>query len=404
MNTFLMIIGLLASFFFAGSEAAYTVFNKIRLDVWRRQGKRHTAPLKRFIDRPEDFFSTILIGNNLANILYTTFATAFLIRFYDETTAWLIITLIVLFFGEIYPKTLFRNLSDRIILPVSWLSRFFYWLFKPAIFVLNYLIDIFLDFLHIQHESVREYFSREEMEHFLRGGLRGRAVDLQRKEYISNILELSDVKVREAMTPRTEIIGAEDTVDPDIVLDLMIRHNTQQVVIYRHDLDDVRGMVFAFDLLEPPAQLGEIIHPLKYVPENKSCARLIKEFQRDNITVALVLDEYGGTAGLITMDDLVEEVFGNLYRQESEPQIKALNDHTWLIDARYDLDALNEKLALHLSAEESETLAGMILEHLGKIPRQGEVLHLGEIRIEIVKATKNRIFQIKLVKPKDKGR
>jgi len=402
MTTFLMIIGLLATFFFAGSEAAYTVFNKIRLDVWRKQGKRHTTSLKKFIERPEEFFSTILIGNNLANVLYTTFATAFLIRFYDETTAWFIITLIVLFFGEIYPKTLFRHLSDRIILPVSWLSRLFYWLFKPAIFVLNHLIDVFLDFLHIQHESIREYFSREEMEHFLRGGLGSRAVDLQRKEYISNVLEFSDVKVREAMTPRTEIVGADDSATPDAVLDLMIRHNTQQVVIFHHDLDDVRGMVFAFDLLEPPERLTDIIHPLKYVPENKSCAGLLKEFQRDNITVALVVDEYGGTAGLITMDDLIEEVFGDLYRQEDEPQIKALNDHTWLVDARYELDALNEKLGLNLAAEESETLAGMILEHLGKIPRQGEVLRLGNMRIEIVKATKNRIIQIKLIKPKGK--
>lgn len=402
MTTFLMITGLLATFFFAGSEAAYTVFNKIRLDVWRRQGKRYTGPLKTFTDRPEEFFSTILIGNNLANILYTTFATAILIRFYDETTAWLIITFIVLFFGEIYPKTLFRNLADRIILPVSWLSRLFYLLFKPAIALLNYLIDIFLNILHIPHESVQEYFSREEMEHFLRGGLGSRAVDLQRKEYITNILDLSDVKVREAMTPRTEIIGAEDDAEPDDVLDLMIRHDRQQIVIYHHDLDDVRGIVFAFDLLERPERLQEIIHPLKYVPENKSCARLLKEFQRDNITVALVVDEYGGTAGLITMDDLIEEVFGDLYRQTGDPQIKALNEHTWLIDARYELDALNERLHLNLSAGESETLAGMILEHMGRIPRAGEVLHVGGIRLEIVKASKNRILQIKLIKPKGK--
>ncbi|HHJ53542.1 MAG TPA: HlyC/CorC family transporter [Caldithrix abyssi] len=398
MNLLFAILGILATFFFAGSEAAYTAFNKIRADIWRRQKRRFITPLIHFIEEPEKFFTTILIGNNLANILFTTFATVLLMPYMNETEAWATITFIVLFLGEIYPKTLFRLLADRIIIPVTALSQFFYWLFHPAIVVLSWLIEKFLRLFRVQHAGLVDYFSREEMEILLRGAGNLPGVEKERNKYIANVLEFWEVKVREAMTPRTEMVAAEDDATPEDVLDLMVQSDKQHVVIYHDDLDDVRGVVFIYDLIDMPDKLAPIIHPLEYVPENKSCAALLKEFQQKNISVALVVDEYGGTAGLITMDDLIEEVFGDLFEEQAEPQMRALNKNTWLVDGRYQLDELEEKLKLEFPEGDYDTVAGLVLSQLGHIPKPGEVLRFDGLRIEVVKASAKKIEQLKIVK------
>ncbi len=398
MNLILAILGLIASFFFAGSEAAYTTFNKIRADIWRHQNKRFLSPLLRFIEKPERFFTTILIGNNLANILFTTFTTVFLMAYMSETAAWALITFMVLFAGEIYPKTLFRHLADRIILPVSLITQLFYWFFNPVVVALNWLIEKFLGLFKIEHESIAFYFSREEMEILLRSTRDEKSELAERNKYISNVLEFSEVKVREAMTPRTEIVAAEDDASPEAILDLMIKSDKQHVVIYHGNLDNVKGVVFVYDLLELPEQIEPVIHPLEYVPENKSCAALLKEFQEKNISVALVIDEYGGTAGLITTDDLIEEVFGDLFYEQTEPQMRAMNKNTWLVDARYDLDELGEKLHIAFPEGDYDTVAGLVLSQLGHIPKPKEVLRFKDFRIEVVKSTPKKIEQLKIIK------
>jgi len=393
MDIFLAAAGLLASFFFAGSESAFTAYNKIRLDIWDKQKKRFISAAIFFQKEPEDFFSTILIGNNFANILYTTFATVWLIGYIDESIAWVLITIVVLFFGEIFPKTLFRSLADKIILQTLAIVRIFFWLFKPLIYSLNFLIDIILKIAGIKHKSVMNYFSRDELQMLLHSGV-GRN---EEQKYISNVLQLKDVKVREAMIPRTELMAAENSSDWDTLYDNMIQHNASFILLYSDSIDNITGVLFAYDLFRSERDIAKLNRPLRYVPENKSCAQLLREFQRDNISLAVVVDEYGGTAGLVTMDDLIEEVFG-----EVEPlgQVKALNQHTWLLDARIEIDLLEELLDISFEDIQLETVAGLILEKTGTIPAEGARIEFTNFRIEIVRATRKRILKVKLIKNK----
>ncbi len=396
MELNIALIGLILSFFFAGSEAAYTAFNKVRLEVWDRQGKKSARRAKIFLNRPEDFFSTILIGNNLANILYSTFGTVLLIAYMDETIAGIWLTLTVVFFGEILPKTIFRSLADKVVLPTLFIVRLFFLALRPFIKIIDFLIELFLKLFRIPHEPVQLFFSRDDLELLLR---ERHAIDSGEHKYIQKVLSFSQTRVAEAMIPRTEMPVAEIHDTWDDIYNTMIHNEEKFLLIYQESLDNIKGVIFAYDLLVGEEDVKNILHEVYFVPENKSCPVLLKEFQENNISLAVVIDEYGGTAGVITTDELVEEVFGRFFaEQEKELEIKALNDHTWLIDARYELDDINERLGINFPGGDYETLAGLILHQTGRIPQAQEVIPFNNFRIEIVKATSKRVIKVKLIK------
>ncbi len=399
MEIYLAVLGLILSFFFAGSEAAFTSFNKLRLEAWHRQEVKHTKYAVGFVEKPQTFFSTILVGNNAANILYSTYATVFLIAYLDETLSWAIITLTVLLFGEILPKTLFRSLADFIILKVFFIVRLFYNVMAPFIRMLNVMVEQFLVFLNVKHEPVESLYTREELELLLREGYNAGIRDFFEQKYLEKILQFYDARVKEAMVPRTDIIAAREDSAWDDVKELMAQSGKLRIPIYKENIDNVIGIVFIYDMLQPAEDIRNIIRPVQHVPETKSCAELLTEFKRDNTSIAVVLDEHGGTAGLITMDDLIERVFGEFEdKQQAVPKVKALNDHTWLIDARLNLEALWEETGVRFPEGEYETLSGLIITRTGRIPEPGEWLRFGNIRLQVKSALPNRVDTVKLIK------
>lgn len=393
------LLGILFSSLFAGTEAAYTIFNRLRLEIWKRQNAKFLKPLLHFQKKPEDFFSTILFGNNVSNILTTTFATVFLIRYMGEGSSWLIITLMILVFGEIIPKSLFRLMVNRVIRPATALVYGFYVVFSPFIKFINFLVDIFLSLFHVQHQSPHFFFSRDELELLLKEEFSKGDYNKTEIKYIDKILDFGTIKVREAMTPRTEIIAAPENISIKELQNLFVQHSVMHIPIYGNDLDDIKGIVFLYDLFKAPRSVKQILKPLKMVPETLSCAQLMREFKRDNISVALVVDEYGGTAGLVTMDDLIDTMFGDFPEAfDDVPKIKALNNHTWLLDGDYPLDELAEKVGLQFPEGEYETIAGLLLQHLGRIPRVDETVRFEHFRVVVTRATNRKILEVKLIK------
>ncbi len=395
----LALLGILLSAIFAGAEAAYTIFNKLRLEIWKKQKVALLRPLLFFQERPEDFFSTILFGNNVSNILTTTFATVFLIRFMGKGTSWLVITFSILVFGEIIPKSLFRAMVNSVIRPVLFIVYIFYWLLSPFIWLLNLLVDLTLSLLRIQHETTHYFFSRDELELLLKEGLGGEEKENPELKYIDKILDFGSIKVREAMTPRTELVAAPETIEIEKLKELFIQHGVMHIPIYQKDLDNIKGIVFLYDLFDNPESLNEVIKPLEMVPENISCAQLMKEFKKKNISVTLVVDEYGGTAGLVTMDDLIDTMFGDFPEAfDKVPQIRALNNHTWLMDGNFPLDELEDIVDLKFPEGDYETIAGLILQKAGHIPQQDETIFFDGFRVVVTRVAKHKILEVKLVK------
>ncbi len=399
MNVLLVFVGLSLSFLFAGAEAAFTVFNKLRLEIWKKQRVRLIKPLTYFQKKPEDFFSTILFGNNIANILTTTFATVLLIQYLDEGSSWLLITAVILILGEIIPKSLFRSLVNQIIRPVTFLIYLFFWLFRPVIQFLNFLVDIVLTLFHIRHETTRDFYSKDELQLLIKEGYGNTKSKRPEMSYIDNILHFGNIKVKEAMTPRTEMVAAPLSISIEQLKDLFIEHNVMHIPIYKENLDNIVGIVFLWELFNGAKQVKDIIAPLEMVPENLSCARLMQEFKKKNTSVALVVDEYGGTAGLVTMDDLIDTMFGDFPEAfEQTPHIKKLNDHTWLLDGNFPLDELSEITQIDFPLGDYETIAGLVLAKLGHIPQPQEVAAFDEFRVVVTDANPRRIKQVKLIK------
>ncbi|NOX88259.1 MAG: HlyC/CorC family transporter [Calditrichaeota bacterium] len=399
MKIFLAFLGLFLSFLFAGTEAAYTIFNKIRLEIWKKQNVRFLKPLIYFQEKPEDFFSTILFGNNISNILATTFATVLLIKFMGEGAAWLLITVIILIAGEIVPKTLFRSLVNIIIRPVMVLIYGFFILFNPIIKFINVLVDAFLTLFKVKHESTRDFYSRDELQMLLKEGYGSGVIEKPEMKYINNILHFGSVKVKEAMTPRTELIAAPESVTLEELKNMFIRHNVMHIPVYKDNLDNVKGIVFLWALFNSAKDVESVITPMEMIPENISCAQLMHEFKQKNISVALVVDEYGGTAGLVTMDDLIDTMFGDFPEAfEEVPRIRALNDHTWLLDGRFPLDELNEILEIDFPEGDYETIAGLVLQKLGHIPKPGETAFFDTFRVVVTRASKHKVLEVKLIR------
>ncbi len=397
MELSIALTGLLLSFFFAGSEAAYMAFNNLRLELWERRGRPLAHTARQFTDRPENFYSTILLGNNLANITYSTFATVLLIRYMDETVAWMCITFVVLFFGEILPKVLFQSFANRIILSLLLLVRIFYILGYPLIKLMNKIISLIYYFLHMPDISFQSLFSRDELRIMLEE--EGDSNDNFRQRYISNILEFSSVRITEAMTPRTEIIAVPENATWEELLDVMISSGKHHIPVFRESLDNITGLVFLFDMLDPADTIDHLIKPVQYVPETKNCPELLRELQAANSTIAVVIDEYGGTEGIVTTDDLVEIVFGEfLEPYETPPAVKALNDRTWLIDARVDLDELEGMINISFPEGDYETLAGFIIDQMGQIPKVKDILVFEDYRIEIAEASPKKVYKVKLIR------
>ena len=386
----LVIVGLLGSSFFAGSEAAYTTFNKIHLDVWKKHGRRFVNAAVFFYNEPDNFFTTVLIGNNLTNILYTTFATVVLVQYLSEGVAGFLLTLIILYFGEILPKALFRKRAEQLILPAAGFVKLTYLIFRPVIHALNYGIDFLLKLLNVHHQSMHLYFSRDELRLLLNSGQRAN----ENQKYINNILRFKDILVREAMNPRTALPAARADADWEEALQSLIDGDEGYLLVYENSIDNIIGVCFDYDFLQGEQELKLMAKPVRYVPENKGCAALLQELQQNSVSLAVVLDEYGGTAGVVTVEDLVDEVFGEA---GPEKALRALNDHSWLVDAAIEIDLLNELLGLKIKSQEAETLAGFVLETTGEIPRAGTRIDLDDFYLEITRASRQRIIQAKLV-------
>ncbi len=392
------IVGLIFSFLYAGSESAFISFNKIKLDIWKKERRKFTNNANFFVSNPEEFFTTILVGNNFSNIIYSTFATIFLLQYFNEYISWSLITFVVLFFGEIYPKTLARQYSDKIILKLLMVIRGVYFLLKPLVFLLNVFLNLFMKVFKLSKKPMLSFFSREEIEVLIQKSSSVILDHSSEKKYLYNALDFSKIKVREALTPRTEVMALEINDTLEDMESIIKQYRYTRIPVYEENLDNVIGVVFMYDLLLEPKSLTEILKPVHITHENKSCSELLKEFQQKNISIAIVLDEYGGMEGIVTSTDLIEIIFGEFYREgEDGYAIKKLNKFTYEVDARISLDELTEQIPIMIHEGEYEKVSGCILNRAGRILQKNESLEFENFHIEVIDASPQKINKIKIV-------
>jgi len=396
-STTLALTGLLLSFFFSGSEAAFNGFNKLHFEIWRKQNNFLFRWSRIFLDRTENYYTTILIGNNFANSLFTSFATIILVSVLDEFQAWLLITFVLLTFGEIIPKTSFLFLADYTIKPVLLINRLTYLLFLPLNMLMAGLSQKFLKMIGIDENVYHRYFSRED----LRNLLVNEEILHEHEEtrFIRNILNFSHSQVREAMVPRTEIHMIPETASWEEACDLMYNSGRRRLPVFSGHKDNILGFIYIYDLLTPQEDIHQIIRPVRFVPESKNSFLCFRELQAKGESIAIVVDEHGGTAGIVTHKDLAEELFGRvIWKDDEKSFLRRLNQNTYLLAGQTELEELELVLPeLELPEGDYETLGGFILTRLGRIPKPGDIIHLERATLQVMAAGANRIRQVKII-------
>lgn len=399
MELIICLIGLILSFFFAGSEIAYISTNKFRYEVWLKKKYRPALMAKKYFDKPDLFLSTTLVGNNLSNVLASSYATIYLITFIDEALAWALITFTILLIGEIIPKILFQTYAHQLILKIIYPIKLFHILLNPVIIIANKISTSLIKVLGISRKIEKTVFDKQDIHTLLDDAKVSGVVDEDEQKIISRVLNLPDTLVREAMIPRTAIQAIEENTRLSNVRDLIAKSGKTKIPVYKSSIDNIIGIVFMFDTLKSDQNLSEIIRPVMYVPENKKCNELLKEFQDKNMSIAIIIDEYGGTAGIVTVEDLIEELFGEIEEASekvTQPMVK-INKTTWRINASESVDIINESLNVNIPDGEYETVAGFILSELGRIPESGEKIAINGGSIIVSKSSKSKIEQVRIV-------
>lgn len=416
----LIFLSILLSGFFSGSEIAFVSANRLRLEIQMRKNTPSSNALAKFVQNAETYLITTLVGNNIVNVIYATLMTVFLkepvISLYTvlfsqapNTFTLLLIqtaiaSIIIMYFGEIIPKAIFRSRADFIMPQLAMPVRFVQVLLTPIIVIANYFSKLMLRLFKVESGNVENIFRRQDIELIIEEMQHAGSVEFDKEdtELLSNVLDFSNKRVKDSMITRTEIVGVEKSTPIEDVLKAFITSGYSKLPVYEESIDHITSVVFAADLFKRPSTLEEIERPVKFVPSSKKSQDLLTEFRSSNSSVAVVLDEYGGTAGLVTIEDLIEEVVGDIEDEfdTSDQLMKKLNDITFIFSGSVEIEDIIEaypETDFDDTSSDYETLAGFIIHHIGRIPKVNEEIILDNKKIIISKASPSRIETVRLI-------
>jgi CBS domain containing-hemolysin-like protein len=410
----IIIICLVLSAFFSGMEIAFISSNRIQLEIEKLQDGITSKVLKNITSNPSRFIASMLIGNNISLVVYGIFMGDRILQlFFRETLLsgeislkivfyqTVISTIIILLTAEFLPKVFFQLYANFFIkifaIPVS----IFYYIFFPISQIILKLTDFILKyFFKTDSDNIKLSFSKVELGNYIDEQLESfsNQENLDSEiEIFKNALDFSDVKAREIMIPRTELICVDKNSSISEIKKLFIKTGLSKILIYNISVDDIIGYVHAFEMFNDPKSLKNILLPVVFIPESMLINEILKTLTRRRKSLAVVIDEYGGTSGIITVEDIVEELFGEIEDEydKIEHYERKINENKFEFSARLEVDYVNK--TYNLSLEESEfyeTLGGLIAYKIGEIPKKGNKLNIGNYIIKIKKVTLTKIDRI----------
>tara|TARA_B100001057_G_scaffold155067_1_gene155250 strand:- start:6403 stop:7671 length:1269 start_codon:yes stop_codon:yes gene_type:complete len=417
IDLIIILTAILFSVFFSGMEIAFVSTNKIFLEIEKKRKSVLSNILKKITKKPSKFIITMLVGNSIALVIYALFSGKLILSYLypeiDQSLSvefkyiffqTLISSIFIIFTAEFLPKVLFQIYSNKIFKYLSLPAYFFFLMFSP----ISYLLDRISKRTLNKYIKTKEYemgmvFSKDELGDYINEELANDLDNQEKKTEIQifkNALEFSSVKAREVMVPRAEIVSVDRYTNTSIINQKFITNGLSKVLIHRENIDHILGYVSLFDMFSKQKNIKSIIRNVEFIPETMLINDIMKILTQKRIGIAVVIDEYGGTSGIITIEDVIEELFGEIEDEHDVTELTELEFDTknFLFSARLEVDYLNDKYKLEIpESDEYETLGGYIVHNTQGIPKKGEIVKLKSLEFEIKDVTETKIETLSLM-------
>ncbi len=402
-----LVLAMIASAFFSGFEIAFISANRLKIELDKKKGNISAKILSSFLKKPAKFIGAMLLGNNIALVIYSILMSKLLEPIIVQNITHneilllliqtIISTLIVLFFAEFLPKALFRINPNKVLSIAAVPILIIYGILYPFTYFTVGISNIILKIFKVDTSESDLAFSKIDLEDFVANiqerQHEGEAIDSE-IQIFKNALSFSEVKVRECMIPRTEIIAMDVERTIDELKEKFIEHGLSKILIYRDSVDNIIGYTHSKELFKNPESIKSILLPVSIVPEVMSANELLKKIIKERKSIAVVVDEFGGTSGILTLEDIIEEIFGEIEDEHDVEDLieEKIDEHTFQFSARTEMDYINEKYKLELpESDEYETLGGYLIYIYESIPQKGEEIITQNFKFTIDKVSNNKI-------------
>ena len=407
-----LLVSMLFSAFFSGMEIAFVSSNRLRAEMDREKNRFSQRIIKTFYQHPNNFVSTMLVGNNISLVIYgILFAKLFDSTLFEPlsdgvrvTCDTLLSTLVVLFTGEFLPKSIFKNNPNTLLTVFAVPAWICYVVLYPISRFATLLSKGLLRIVGIRMKSAGEEkeFTKVDLDYLVQDSIDNANNDDEIEEEVKifqNALDFSETKIRDCMVPRTEIDAVEDTSTIEQLKQMFIESGHSKILVFHEDIDHVIGYVHSSDLFHNPTDLAGIIREISFVPETMLASKLMAQLMQQKRSLAVVIDEFGGTSGLVSLEDIMEEITGEIEDEHDNTNhvAKKLNDHEYMLSARLEITKINEMFDLDLpESDEYMTLGGLILHEYQSFPKLNEVVKIDRYEFKIVKNTATKIELVRL--------
>jgi len=407
-----IIVCILLIGFFAGMEIAFISANKLNIELRKKQGRYSGKILAKFMDNPAEFIGTALVGVNVILVIYGALTSQLtntvlaklgldLPEYAKLAIDTVFATVVILIFAEFLPKAIFRHKADAVLSIFAIPMKGMHFIFSPIAGVFVSISEFILKRLfNVNIKENKQVFNRVDLELFVKQSMRGHENESNEvnQELFENALYLVNVKVRKCMVPRNEIEAVDITTSVEELRAKFIDTKLSKIIVYDDSVDNILGYVHHLDMNRRPSQIKEILHSITAVPEAMSAVDLMNRFTKERKSIAWVVDEFGGTAGIVTMEDVLEEIFGDINDEYDEEQFveKQIAEMEYIFSGRLELDYLNEKYGFNFPTDDSETLSGYVITQHETIPKIKERIFIGRYEFDILLVTNTRIETVKM--------
>ena len=397
----------------ASAESSFIAVNKIRIRSLMEKGDSRAKAVQKLLDEHDKLFSAVILSGNLFTILATSIGTVLALRYFGEDgiiIATIVMTFLTVVFGELAPKTFAVSYSEKVSLVLAKPVAFYIRLISPLVWIFKVMSNLIIRMLGGKKKPISPFVTEEEIKTMINIGEEEGTLEEEEKQMLHKVFEFGDKVVTEAMVPRTEIVSIPDDSTVGDALKLVLEEGYSRYPVVKENIDSVTGILYVKDIVKQMAQgkiqnhtpITEIVREAYYIPENKMVTELLDEMQKNKFQIAIVMDEYGGTAGLITLEDIMEEIVGGLQDEfeamEGEKEVEIIDERTSIVAGQTGLDEINELVGSEIVSEDFHTIGGFVFGLFRRLPKVGEQARYHNLRFLILEMEDRKIAKVKITR------